>query len=137
LQELFRRAAEEAKSARTKRRAEKYKQWQGAAKRFKGPSKELMARTELRNISKAIDGYRVGIMRDGEMFSQSFVGLSEDSLSAAMKFRDEALKILGDPRDDAVPKNVLQALGCPLPWWGLVATRLDQLTSCRTRMRNE
>lgn len=118
LQELFNRAAEEAEAARTRRRAEKYKQWQGAAKRFKGLSEALRLKIEARNIHAKDDGYVVSFMRRGETFSRQFTGISDESLSAAIKFRDEALKILGEKRN-SVPAHVLKSLGLSAPVPGI------------------
>jgi hypothetical protein len=117
-QELFNRAAEEAKTARTRRRAEKYKQWQGAAKRFKGLSEALRLRIESRNIHAKEDGYVVSFMRRGETFARNFSGITDESLSAAIKFRDEALKVLGENRH-SVPAHVLKALGLSAPVPGI------------------
>jgi hypothetical protein len=116
--ELFNRAAEEAKAARTERRAEKYKQWQGAAKRFKGLSEALRLKIESRNIHVTQDGYMVKFMRRGESFQRHFSGLTDQSLSAAIKFRDEALKILGELYN-SVPAQVLKALGLSAPVPGI------------------
>jgi hypothetical protein len=117
-QDLYDRAAEEAKTARTRRRAEKYKQWQGAAKRFKGLSEALRLRIESRNIQVKEDGYLVSFMRRGEIFERRFSGITDESLSAAIKFRDEALKILGE-KSNSVPAHVLKALGLSAPVPGI------------------
>jgi hypothetical protein len=116
--ELFNRAAEEAKAARIERRAEKYKQWQSAAKRFKGLSEALRLKIESRNIHVKEDGYMVSFMRRGETFNRHFRGVTDQSLSAAIKFRDEALKILGEPHT-SVPAQILKALGLSAPVPGI------------------
>jgi hypothetical protein len=116
--ELVQRSHEQIKAARDRSRAEKDRQWQGAAKRFKGLSEALKLRLESRNIDMARSGYKVRFRRDGKIFRRSFHGLSEESLSAAVKFRDEALKILGE-NHQAVPAHVLKALGLSLPVPGI------------------
>jgi len=124
--ELFNRAAEEAKASRIERRAEKYKQWQGAAKRFKGLSEALRLKIESRNIHVKEDGYMVSFMRRGETFNRHFQGVTDQSLSAAIKFRDEALKILGEPRI-SVPAHVLKALGLSAPVPGITRDATNSL----------
>lgn len=110
-QKLFARAEAESQAAKAKQRAEKYAGWRGAAGRFKGLSEELTARIELRNIHFGTHGYKVSFMRDGESFSRHFAGLSEESLAAAINFRDEAAKIVGEPKTLAIPARVLKSLG--------------------------
>ena len=61
-QQLCHRVAEESKAAREKRQAEKFKQWQGAAKRFKGLSDALRLQMECRNIYTAKDGFTVSFL---------------------------------------------------------------------------
>jgi hypothetical protein len=117
-QELLDRTREEAQAARRKRRAEKYKQWQGAAKRFKGLSESLRLRIESRNIHVKPDGYEVNFMRGGESFRRMFRGVGDESLSAAIKFRDEVEKIVGD-KYRPIPSHVLKALGLSRPVPGI------------------
>jgi hypothetical protein len=113
--ELFDQAAAEAKAARARRRAEKYKQWQGAAKRFKGLSEALRLKIESTNIQVKENRYEVRFMRHGKMFARRFPGLTDESLSAAIKFRDEAVKILGETKKNPVSAHVLKALGLSAP----------------------
>ncbi len=117
-QELCNRAAEEAKAARTERRAAKYKHWQGAAKRFKGLSEALRLKIETRNIHLDEDGYMVKFMRRGETFERHFPAVTDEGFSAAIKFRDEALKILGET-NNSIPAQVLKALGLSAPVPGI------------------
>ena len=118
-QELYNRAVEESKAAQAKRRAKKYEPWQGAARRFKGLSERLRLQTELRNITLDDGGYGVSFMRRGETFKRYFAGLTEERLSAAVRFRDEALKVLGGTRSQSIPPRVLQALGLSVPVPGI------------------
>ena len=123
-QELWARTEAETKAARAKRRAEKYESMRGAAKRFKRLSKELSARTELRNITKSDHGYSVRFVRGGENFDRHFAGVSEESLSAAIRFRDQALKVLGQSHYGSVPGRVLQALRLSRPVVGVARQAL-------------
>jgi hypothetical protein len=117
-QQLLDRAREEGEAARMKRRAEKYKQWQGAAKRFKGLSEALRLTIESRNIQAKEDGYLVNFTRGGRPFRRLFRGLGDESLSTAIKFRDEAEKILGETRKP-IPSHILKAFGLSAPVPGI------------------
>ena len=55
------------------------------------------------------------MMRDGKIFSRHFNDLSDEGLAAAVQFRDEAVKILGEGRANDVPERVLNALGLSAP----------------------
>lgn len=120
--ELLDRTAAATKAATAARSADKYKQWKGAAKRFKGLSEALRVQIESRNIYSVEGGYAVSFTRDGETFARSFQGHTEESLSAAIKFRDEALKILGE-RPSNIPVRVLKALGARSCTWHIAKCR--------------
>ena len=116
--QLSARYEKENQAIRARRRAEKYSQWLGAAKRFKGLSEALQLRIACRNIQTQPDGYTVSFMRNGETFSRSFAGATEESLSAAIRFRDEALEILGESFSE-IPERVLKSLGLSAPVPGI------------------
>jgi hypothetical protein len=118
-EELRNRADAENKAARQKQRAEKWKKWQGAAKRFKGLSEALRLEVESRNIQVQNGGYRVRFLRRGETFTGHFPGVTDESLAKAIRFRDEATKILGE-RSNSIPSRVLNALGLPAPVPGII-----------------
>jgi hypothetical protein len=130
--DLLSRTAEEAKAARTSRRAERFKQWQGAAKRFKGLSEALRLKIESRNIHVNENGYGVSFMRRGETFGRYFHGLTEESLSAAIKFRDEALKIFGETHN-SIPAHVLEALDLPVAVPGISRDAAGSVYGVSTR----
>ncbi len=85
----------------------------GAAKRFTGLSEELQLRMEVRNISAKPEGYLVQFQRGGQRFTRWFHGLSDESLSVAIEFRDEAEGIFGDWARNAVPAHILSLLRLP------------------------
>jgi hypothetical protein len=125
-EQLSARYEKENQAFVARRRAEKYSQWLGAAKRFRGLSEALRLRIACRNIHADPHGYEVAFMRKGESFKRRFSGTSEESLSAAIRFRDEALKILGENFTD-VPDRVLKALCLSLPVPGI--SRLPESSS--------
>jgi hypothetical protein len=91
----------------------------GAAKRFTGLSEELWMRMELRSISAKPGGFLVQFFRAGKRFDRWFPGTSDESLAAAIDFRDEAEQILGGRARNAIPAGVLSLLRLPAPVRGI------------------
>ena len=86
--------------------------WRGSARRFTGLDVRQSAKIELRHIRLTRSGYQVLIIRGGKkVFSRYFVGFSEESLLAAMRVRDEALRKVPPRRSNPIPPEVLRALG--------------------------
>jgi hypothetical protein len=87
--------------------------WEGAAARFNKLDIRLQAKQELRHITLTKCGYQVRIKRGGRYaFQRSVIGHSEESLQAAMRLRDEALRETPPAkRLHPIPPRVLRALG--------------------------
>ena len=67
--------------------------------------------TQFTNIRVLPSGYQVTLTRGGNEFSRHFAGHSENSLQAALRFRDKALRELPSKRINAIPRQVLAAVG--------------------------
>lgn len=92
------------------------------ALKFEGLNEQILARAELRHISRTEFSYQVRIERGGKrVFDRSVVGHSEESLSEAKRLRDEALRQWPPRvvRTNAIPAQVLAALGLTKPVPGI------------------
>jgi hypothetical protein len=125
--DLCRQATEKDKAERAERQAAELARFRGAAKRFKGLSEGLQTQLELRNIYITDAGCKVIFQRDGETFTRDFRGGTEEKLAAAIEFRDEALKLLGESARKSVPDRVLKALGLPAPVPGILRHRAESV----------
>ncbi|MEO5720361.1 MAG: hypothetical protein ABIR71_02695 [Chthoniobacterales bacterium] len=75
--------------------------------------------TKFSNIRVTNDGFQVVFVRAGIELRKYFAGHSPESLRAALKFRDRALKEIPDKRLNIIPKRVLKALGLEEPVVGV------------------
>jgi hypothetical protein len=99
--------------SRVKRIQAAWDRWEGAAARFNKLDIRLQAKQELRHITLTKYGYQVRIKRGGRYaFQRSVIGHSEESLQAAMRLRDAALRETPPAkRLHPIPPKVLRALG--------------------------
>lgn len=75
--------------------------------------------TEFRNIRVTNDGFQVVFTRARIELRKYFAGHSPESLQAALKFRDRALKEIPNKRLNIIPRRVLKALGFKAPVVGV------------------
>ncbi|HEV3410385.1 MAG TPA: AP2 domain-containing protein [Chthoniobacterales bacterium] len=71
--------------------------------------------SEFTNIRVLPSGYQVAITRAKTEITRHFAGHSEESLQAALRFRDRVLRSLPDKRLNPIPRRVLAALGLKEP----------------------
>src|SRR6266568_2624183 len=74
---------------------------------------------EFRNLRVLPSGYQVTVTRGKREFAKHFAGNSEKSLRAAMRYRDQLLRVLPNKRKNLIPRKVLAALGLKKPVVGV------------------
>lgn len=93
----------------------------------------MRAREELLHIRLHTSGFQVVLNRKGNYVSRFFHGFGEDSLKAAMDFRDKLFTDLPTRRSNTIPPEVLSALGLSAPVRGI--QRLPSRSVYRVRFR--
>jgi hypothetical protein len=83
--------------------------------------------SEFTNIRVLPSGYQVVVTRAGVEFSRHFAGLSDQSLRAAIRFRDRTLRELPPKRLHEVPRAVLAAVGLTEPMVGIARSPIRSL----------
>ncbi|MBA2586500.1 MAG: hypothetical protein H0U99_08455 [Chthoniobacterales bacterium] len=74
---------------------------------------------EFRNIRTLPSGYQVAVTRNKQEFSKHFAGHSDAAVKAAIRWRDQILRLLPNKRNNPIPPRVLAALHLQSPVVGV------------------
>jgi hypothetical protein len=74
---------------------------------------------EFRNLRVLPSGYQVVVTRRQREYGKHFAGHSPQSLRAAIRYRDQLLRVLPNKRKNLIPRRLLTALGLKKPIVGV------------------
>jgi hypothetical protein len=74
---------------------------------------------EFTNLRVLPSGYQVAVTRGEREFSKHFAGHTDESFRAAIRFREQLLRLLPDKRKNSIPRRLLTALGLKKPVVGV------------------
>jgi hypothetical protein len=91
---------------------------------------------EFRNMRVLPSGYQVAVTRRKREYGKHFAGHSAQSLRAAMRYRDQLLRLLPNKRKNLIPRRLLTALGLKKPVVGVSRHPRRRLYQVHYRARN-
>jgi hypothetical protein len=98
--------------------------------------KRPRAFAEIRNLRVLPSGYQVAVTRRKREYGKHFAGHSKESLRAALRYRDQLLRLLPSKRKNAIPRRLLIVLGLKKPVVGVSRHPRRQLFQVAHRSRH-